>query len=141
MRATRRPAKRIFIYLVIAAAVTFAILLFCYNPAKTAVFPPCPSKFITGYDCPGCGSLRGLHALMHGDVAAAWGFNPAIFVALALIIFIFFANMHRNRLFETRLAPGLRRWSAKAARVTDHPFFPIAVLIAIVVWTVLRNLN
>ena len=44
----------------------------------------CPTAALTGLHCPGCGSTRGLHALLHGDVAAAWRFNPAMVLVLPL---------------------------------------------------------
>lgn len=43
--------------------------------------PRCPFKMLTGWSCPGCGSTRMLHALLHGDVAGAARYNV---VALAM---------------------------------------------------------
>ena len=43
---------------------------------------PCPFLFITGYYCPGCGSLRAVHALTHGDVGAAVGLNVLTVVGI-----------------------------------------------------------
>ncbi len=34
--------------------------------------------------CPGCGTTRALHALVHGDVAAAFGWNPFTMTLLLL---------------------------------------------------------
>ena len=34
-------------------------------------FPRCPSKLVTGLDCPACGGLRLSHDLLHADVRAA----------------------------------------------------------------------
>lgn len=33
--------------------------------------PRCPTKALTGLDCPACGGLRMVHDLLHGDVRAA----------------------------------------------------------------------
>ncbi|PYV86056.1 MAG: hypothetical protein DMG90_22080 [Acidobacteria bacterium] len=35
------------------------------NPASSGIFPPCPFLWLTGFYCPGCGSLRALHQLLH----------------------------------------------------------------------------
>jgi len=35
------------------------------------VFPACPFKLLTGWNCPACGGLRMTHDLLHGDLAAA----------------------------------------------------------------------
>lgn len=37
--------------------------------------------------CPGCGLTRGLVSGLHGDFAAAWRFNPAVFAAIAALAY------------------------------------------------------
>ena len=37
----------------------------------------CMSKRYLGFDCPGCGLTRCFISLARGDLAAAWGYNPA----------------------------------------------------------------
>jgi hypothetical protein len=41
-----------------------------------AHFIPCPFKFITGCDCPACGSQRSFVFLLKGDLASSWRENP-----------------------------------------------------------------
>ncbi|MDQ0580412.1 DUF2752 domain-containing protein [Streptomyces rishiriensis] len=41
------------------------------DPNEPGHYPVCPLLRITGLYCPGCGGLRGAHALVHGDLAAA----------------------------------------------------------------------
>lgn len=48
--------------------------------ALTGVGVPCPFLAATGWLCPVCGSSRMGVALLHGDVAAAWGWNPFMLV-------------------------------------------------------------
>ncbi|OGQ10750.1 MAG: hypothetical protein A2138_25965 [Deltaproteobacteria bacterium RBG_16_71_12] len=50
--------------------------LYAFNPSAGSWFPPCPWLWLTGWQCPGCGVLRGTHALLHGELAVAWGLNP-----------------------------------------------------------------
>ena len=69
---------------VVAAVVVGALLLFFFDPRTAGFYPPCPSFLLTGWQCPGCGTTRALHALVHGDVAAALRFNPFTMVLLAL---------------------------------------------------------
>jgi hypothetical protein len=57
-------------------ALVAAALLFAFDPAATWWFPSCPLNALTGWLCPLCGSLRALHALLHGAPQAAWTFNP-----------------------------------------------------------------
>lgn len=37
---------------------------------------------VTGLQCPGCGGLRATHALLNGDIVAAWKLNPLFVVLL-----------------------------------------------------------
>jgi hypothetical protein len=50
--------------------------LFVFNPAGSGMYPPCPFHALTGLDCPGCGTLRALHQLLHGNVKGAFFYNP-----------------------------------------------------------------
>ncbi len=59
-------------------------LLFLFDPATTSFYPPCLFKTVLGVPCPGCGSLRATHQLLHGNVAAAWELNKPLLVALPL---------------------------------------------------------
>ncbi len=47
--------------------------------------PPCPLHALTGLYCPGCGSTRCLHALLHGDVTTAVAMNPLLVASLPLL--------------------------------------------------------
>lgn len=47
----------------------------------------CTLRRLTGLSCPGCGLTRCFIALAHGNVTAAWSFNPAglwLFATIAL---------------------------------------------------------
>jgi hypothetical protein len=46
---------------------------------------PCPFRLLTGWDCPLCGGTRMGDALLHGDVPAAFGFNPLALVGLVIL--------------------------------------------------------
>lgn len=50
--------------------------LLAFDPASGGLFPPCPWLWLTGWQCPGCGVLRGTHALLHGEIGEAWRLNP-----------------------------------------------------------------
>lgn len=60
-------------------------LLFVLDPATSGAFPPCPFRALTGLLCPGCGTLRGLHHLLHGDALTAFRFNPLMLLALPFV--------------------------------------------------------
>lgn len=135
--------RKLRITLVATAIVAVAVgvvVLYRYNPTDVGFYPRCPSKMLTGYDCPGCGSLRGLHALLHGDFAAAWSFNPALYLALALIAVIAIAGIHRRPLTARNAGRRITALSRRVAALTDHPAFPLTILAATLAWTIVRNL-
>jgi hypothetical protein len=95
--------------------------------AAGGIYPPCPSQLLLGLDCPGCGGLRGTHALVHGDVLAALDHN--VLLPFLLAVCAYAAALVIAPLFGRRLR-ALRppRWAA------------VAVAGALVAFTVLRNL-
>ena len=107
--------------MVLAVVAVYAAV----DPAA-ALFPRCPIKAVTGFDCPGCGSQRAFHALLHGDVAAAWRFNAALFFAVPLIAVYFSASALRRK--APRLYAALNSTAAIAA-----------IAVAAALWWVLRN--
>ena len=64
------------------AATTYVGLV---DPNQAGHYPTCPFLAVTGYYCPGCGSLRAVHALTHGDVGAAVGLNVLAVVGIAVV--------------------------------------------------------
>jgi hypothetical protein len=70
-------------------AVTGAAILMLdfFDPATSGLFPPCPLRYLTGWYCPGCGSLRALHQLLHGNLAAAWALNPLTVILLPFLAY------------------------------------------------------
>jgi hypothetical protein len=66
----------------IVAAAAVAVVVGLFDPARWEFYPRCPLYAWTGWLCPGCGSLRALHELLHGRVASAWGQNPLVVLAV-----------------------------------------------------------
>lgn len=48
--------------------------------------PPCPSMKLLQLPCPACGTLRGLHALGHGEWERALALQPLLAVLLVTLI-------------------------------------------------------
>lgn len=53
--------------------------------ALTGVGLPCPFRIATGWDCPLCGGTRLGTALLHGDILAAFTYNPVVLVGLVVL--------------------------------------------------------
>lgn len=72
---------------VTTVAVAAAGVVATLDPNEGGHYPTCPFLQVTGAYCPGCGSLRASHALLHGDLTTALDRNPLLVAALPLILF------------------------------------------------------
>jgi|SRR5699024_5347583 len=63
---------------------------------------PCPFKYVTGLDCPGCGMTRASLAILDGNFYQAFRWNMLVFI-LAPLIGIYLILNHKN------LAPRLNK--------------------------------
>lgn len=64
-----------------------AVYLFMFEPGKTGLFPVCLFRLVTGYTCPGCGSTRAMHQLLHGHVVTAFMLNPFFLLAIPFLLY------------------------------------------------------
>ena len=71
----RRTMALAVVLLAMAAGGLYAV-----DPSRHMVTPPCPYRTLTGLACPGCGLTRCVHALLHGEFAIAFSYNPWVFV-------------------------------------------------------------
>lgn len=78
------PQQRILRLLIAIPIAGACAVLYAINPSGGG-YPVCPFYAITGLYCPGCGSLRATHQLLHGNLARAIDFN-----LLAVIVFPIF---------------------------------------------------
>ena len=67
-------------------AALAGLVLFRFDPNRYPFYPVCAFHQATGLLCPGCGSLRAIHQLLHGHVAAAFRFNPLLLLALPFLV-------------------------------------------------------
>jgi hypothetical protein len=67
-----------------------AVYLFIFEPGRSGFFPICPFRFLTGLTCPGCGTTRALHQILHGHIFAAFTLNPLLLIAIPFMLFAFF---------------------------------------------------
>ena len=72
---------------VIAVACMALIIVFYYrtDPSVAWWMPQCPFLRLTGLYCPGCGAQRALHALLSGNFAEAFRFNPFLLSIVPLL--------------------------------------------------------
>ena len=124
---SRQPPPRLAPFLACGAVSCVTILLATVDPARTRVLPPCPFRALTGHWCPGCGSARGIHALLTGDPVTAFAMNPLMIISLPFLL------------------AGFAVWVGRQMGVLEvRPLvlpnrLPWAVLVLVLAFWVLRN--
>jgi heme/copper-type cytochrome/quinol oxidase subunit 4 len=127
MKLNRLTTKNKLILIVFAAFFSL-IILFLFNPAKSKIYPPCPFKFLTGYYCPGCGTLRALHQLFHGHLIAAIKLNSLMIFSIPLLLYLLLYKLN-IKINGRQLFPN-----------ATFPFsFYVILLTIIILYWILRN--
>ena len=93
-------------------------VLFLFDPAQHGFYPRCLLKASTGFDCPGCGGLRAAHQLLHGQLRAAFAFNPLLVVSLPFAGWLFLQKILRmttTRRLPPEVIPPVLVWLGMAA--------------------------
>jgi hypothetical protein len=73
-----------------AGAVLGCTALALVDPSEPGRYPLCPTRALLGVDCPACGTLRGLHALLRGRPLDALGHNVLLAVAVPVGLVVWF---------------------------------------------------
>jgi hypothetical protein len=68
-----------------AAGVGVLGLLYVRDPHESGSYGFCPFLLLTGQPCPGCGGLRAMNDLTHGNVAGALSSNAMAVVLLVVM--------------------------------------------------------
>jgi len=120
----------------IAIALTVVVLgggfIYYYfnNPTNNSLFLPCPFKLISGYNCPGCGSQRAIHQLLHGNIGSAFSLNPLMVLSIPLILYGLGTRAY-NYIFETS-----HRVKIFYSNIFIYSYFGIAIA-----YWIVRNLS
>lgn len=102
-------AKRTLSLLSAAGAGLGLWLIAVRDPNQPGFYPLCPYFALTDHYCPGCGTLRALHALTQGDFVGALSRN-ALTVLLALPLVVLLWAQWTVRVWRGRA----RRWLVPA---------------------------
>jgi hypothetical protein len=123
----RNNLYRIKVLLISAIGLAVVCLLYTFNPADSRLYAPCFFHALTGLYCPGCGSLRAIHQLLHMHFLSAFKLNPLLVLSIPLLGYLL-------------LRPYLFRPGKHLLRDTDIPAFLILIYLGIVVsFWIIRN--
>ncbi len=133
-RVDTRPRARRMVGPIAALLGAVAALgyLAAVDPNEPGHYPVCPTQALFGIDCPGCGLMRGTHALVTGDVAGALDHNVMLVLAVPLVV-VLWLRWARNA------------WRGSTPAVTHEQFrrrsaVMITALVLLLAFGVVRNL-
>lgn len=88
------------------------------DPNTSVWFPPCLWRTITGWQCPGCGAARAIHALLHGHLDIALRTNVLVVLVLPWIAIEIVQRIRYDApMITARLSPAAIRSLAVVAVV------------------------
>lgn len=84
--AGRLRGRRAQALLALGAFFLVLLVLVFVDPRMARFAPVCPLHVTTGLHCPGCGTGRALHALVHGDLGRALRLNALTVAAIPVFL-------------------------------------------------------
>ena len=112
------------------------------DPNSPGHYPVCPLKALTGLDCPGCGGMRAVHSLVHGDLLGALDHNLlAVVMFLPAIAFGWFFWIRREWSEPTVASASTGATPEVAVDAERRRKLWLAAFIVIAIFTVIRNIH
>lgn len=92
------------------------------------LFPKCPFYTITNLHCPGCGSQRAMHDIIHLRIGQALKHNVAIIVIVILLLSKVYAFLSK------------RYFKKYYYNLSHKSYFTYAIVVIVFAYWILRNL-
>lgn len=119
-------SRRILVIGLLLMVLALGVIYWWFDPSEVRWMPRCLWNAVTSMDCPGCGSQRMIHALLHGDLASAWRANPFALCMLPVIGIMFWLELARGRY----------------PRLYARVFSPVVIrtlVVLVIAWWIFRN--
>jgi hypothetical protein len=120
-----RPPSRLTLLLTVAAVAAIAFFALV-DPSNCVWAPKCTFKLLTGWQCPGCGASRAMHALLHGHPLQAIRYNYFLIPALPYLAAVVAVGW----------VPQLRRYQSAVQGLRPA----VAYVVLLCIWWLLRNI-
>ena len=126
--ARTRPRRVVSPLATITGLAAATLALYVRDPHASGSWGYCPISLL-GFYCPGCGGLRAVNDLTHGDLAGAVSSNALLILAMPFAVFL------------------LARWAVDAwqgrqrglPKLSSWPMLSVVIAL-ITVFTLVRNL-
>jgi hypothetical protein len=99
--------------LVCAIGIIAITILYLFDPTRSGIYAPCIFHRLTGLYCPGCGSTRAIHQLLHGHVIRAFRLNSLMVLSLPFVacgLLSQFLSYTRGRRLLEAAVPSICIW-------------------------------
>ena len=103
------------------------VIFFHFDPSGEKWFPRCVFFTLTGFKCPGCGSQRAIHSLLHLDFCQAFRYNGLLFLLIPYMAMLLISGIFKSKM--ERLYQALTK-----------PAVIYILLVVILLWWLLRNI-
>lgn len=117
--------RRVIFTLVV---ILSGVVLYWLDPAQYVFMPKCIFRMLTGWDCPGCGLQRAVHALLHGRFWEAVQYNYFLLLGIPYVLAVMYMEWFTSGEKHLRLR-----------RVLYHRYVLYAYVMLYLAWWVLRN--
>lgn len=104
------------------------VVLYWLDPTQYVFMPKCIFRMLTGWDCPGCGLQRAVHALLHGRFWEAVQYNYFLLLGIPYVLAVMYMEWFTSGEKHLRLR-----------RVLYHRYVLYAYVTLYLAWWVLRN--
>ena len=88
---SKKPARSKRVKIGVGVVITLLLMVvlafyYSFDPQRYLLFPKCLFRLMTGYQCPGCGSQRAIHSLLHLRIGEAFRYNAFMVLALPYVL-------------------------------------------------------
>ncbi|MES2828653.1 MAG: DUF2752 domain-containing protein [Bacteroidota bacterium] len=113
----------------LSVTAVLVVIYYKYNPGVYDFFPECPFHKYLGLDCPGCGSQRAIHALLHGDLLLALDYNLLLVLCIPFLLFHLYLKGY-----------GLLTKTKQTWGIWYKPATPKFIALIVVMFWIVRNI-
>ena len=121
-------SKKTIAIVLLILGIAGLVFIYMVKPGGDNIYPKCPTRYFTGLNCPGCGTLRAVHSLLHLQIKEALKFNLLLVVLSPFLIYGIVVYL-TDALFSRKLPD-----------IFGNKVFLWVIIGMIVAFTVLRNI-
>ena len=129
----------LFALCIIIILIVGSVVYFNYDPEESVLFPKCPFQLLTGLECPGCGSQRAIHALLHLDIRSAFHHNALLIISIPYIILLLIAKIVLIPLRRGQGEVSISRFSHFSTTI-QHPGIIWSYAVIVLIFWITRNI-